>query len=198
MRSIIISLCLTFIFLLSVSDVESQVRKRPTSTSTRKKKEEKAPAISLMEKINPELKFGNLGFFNGLTISTKVNAGFKFSDRFSAGAGMKLFYDQYSYTGPDPSVLDIGALFYGRAKITQEIYFQGEYALMGYAKDPDGYTIRGYVEKQKVNYPLFGLGYTSGMGKWRFGIELLYIASEQARDIQGSVVEYWFGASYNF
>jgi hypothetical protein len=38
----------------------------------------------------------------------------------------------------------------------------------------------------------------SGTDKWRFGIELLYIANEKARDYQGSIVEYWFGASYNF
>ncbi len=60
------------------------------------------------------------------------------------------------------------------------------------------YIYRGFSTAQNVNYPLFGLGYMSGTDKWRFGIELLYIANEKARDYQGSIVEYWFGASYNF
>ncbi len=151
-----------------------------------------------MDKLNPEIKFGNLGFFNGLSISSKAGVGYKIHNRFTAGVGGKLFYDQFSVQGPDPSVFDFGGLVYGRGKITNEIYVQAEYAFMKYAADPDGYQIRNLFLDKKVNYPLFGLGYVSGVNKWRFGIELLYIASETAQDIQGSIVEYWFGASYNF
>ncbi|MBK8515769.1 MAG: hypothetical protein IPL55_05595 [Saprospiraceae bacterium] len=176
-------------------NADAQVRKRTTS---KKKTKEKTEQVSLLDKINPEIKFGNLGFFNGLAISTKVNAGFKVSNRFSFGAGGKLYYDQSSVVGPDPSITDLGGFLYGRAKITNEIYFQAEYALMKYGADPVGYNFRGLREDQKVNFPLVGLGYCSGLGKWRFGIELLYVTNELARDYQNSVVEYWFGASYNF
>ena len=53
---------------LSLS-TEAQVRKKTTS---KKKVKEKTETISLLDKINPEIKFGNLGFFSGLTISTKL------------------------------------------------------------------------------------------------------------------------------
>lgn len=189
---------LTFVFsMLAVNaDIDAQVRKKSTSKKSTKAKEEK---VSLMDKLNPEIKFGNLGFFNGLSVSSKANVGFKFHDKISAGIGGKLFYEQYAQRGlPDPSVFDFGGFVYGRGKITNEIYIQAEYAFMKYAADPDGYIIRNLTLDQKVNYPLIGLGYSSGINKWRFGIELLYIASEAARDYQSAVVEYWFGASYNF
>jgi hypothetical protein len=60
------------------------------------------------------------------------------------------------------------------------------------------YYDQGVKLSQSANSPLLGLGYMSGTDKWRFGIEILYITSERARDIQNSIVEYWFGASYNF
>ncbi len=188
---------LSFVFAMLVvnTDIEAQVRKKNTSKKSTKVKEEK---VSLMDKINPEIKFGNLGFFNGLSLSSKANVGFKFHEKISAGVGGKLFFDQFSVQGPDPSVFDFGGFVYGRGKITKEIYIQAEYAFMKYAADPDGYFIRNLPLDQKVNYPLIGLGYSSGINKWRFGVELLYIASETARDYQSAVVEYWFGASYNF
>ncbi len=184
-----------FLFFSTNADLNAQVRKKTTTSKAAKAKEEK---ISFLEKFNPEIKFGNLGFFNGLSLSSKVNVGYKLHDRFTLGGGAKLFYDQFSVQGPDPSVFDLGGFVYGRGKITKEIYFQAEYAFMKYGADPDGYIIRGLTLDQKVNYPLLGLGYSSGIGKWRFGVELLYIASEAARDYQSAVVEYWFGASYNF
>lgn len=195
MKHFILILSLAAAILVTGADLNAQVRKKTTS---KKKEKEKTEQVSIMEKINPELRFGNLGFFNGLSISTKANVGFKLHNRFTVGGGGKLFYEQYSYPGPDPSVLDLGGFVYGRGKITNEIYVQAEYAFMKYGADPDGFVVRGFTEPIKVNYPLFGLGYMSGVGKWRFGVELMYIASEQARDYQNAVVEYWFGASYNF
>jgi hypothetical protein len=186
---------LILILLATATDMDAQVRKRTTS---KKKSKQKQEQISLMDKINPEIRFGNLGFFNGLAISTKLNAGFKPHKRFSFGAGGKLYYDQISVIGPDPSVTDLGGFLYGRGKITEEIYFQAEYSFMKYGADPPGFRIRNLNEPIKLNFPLVGLGYSSGFGKWRFGIELLYITNQTAQDIQGSVVEYWFGASYNF
>ena len=182
--------------LISIAGADGQVRKR---TTTSKKSKEKKESVSFLNRVNPEIKFGNLGFFSGLFISSKLNAGIKLHDRFSVGAGTKLFYNQNSVPGPDPSIFDIGGLVYGRAKITNSIYFQAEYSFMKYGKDPDGYVYRGFQEAQKLNYPLLGLGYYSGgQGKWRFGMELLYIANSLASDYQNSILEYWFGASYNF
>lgn len=180
---------------VTYSDADAQVRKRTTAKKNAKEKKE---SVSFLQKVNPEIKLGNVGFFNGLFISSKLNAGIKLHDRFSLGAGTKLFFNQYSQQGPDPSIFDIGGLVYGRAKITNSIYFQAEYAFMRYGKDPDGYLIRNIFENQKINYPLLGIGYFTGVGNWRFGMELLYITNNLARDYQNSIVEYWFGGSYNF
>lgn len=202
MKNIYKVIPLILLFMMLVLDTDAQVRKRTAPskrTDTKKEKSSKTKDEgSFLDKGYAELKFGNLGFFNGLSISSKVDVGYKLHERFSVGGGFKLFFDQYSVIGPDPSIFDIGGFLHARAKITNEIYFQGEYAFMKYAKDPDGYPFRRLPLDQSVNYPLLGLGYMSGTDKWRFGIELLYIADERARDLQRSVVEYWFGASYNF
>ena len=177
-------LMLIVILMASATDVDAQVRKRTTSKKKSKQKEEQ---VSLVEKINPEIRFGNLGFFGGLSVSSKINVGYKLHKRFSLGGGGKFFYNQSNVNGP--SLFDLGGFLYGRAKIIDELYFQTEYAFMKYDSDPTAI---------KINYPLVGLGYSSGFGKWRFGVELMYIANENARSFQNSVVEYWFGASYNF
>ncbi len=178
------------------NDVHAQLRNK--STIEAKSKKDKKDKSEFLDKIGGEIFLGNVGFFNGLSVSSKLSAGYKLGERFSLGGGLKLFYDQYSVVGPDPSVFDFGGLLTGKAKITKDIYVKAEYAFMKYAKDPAGYRVRNLFEDVKVNYPLFGLGYMSGSDKWKFGIELLYIANETARDLQSSVIEYWFGASYNF
>ena len=167
-------LMLIVILMASATDVDAQVRKR---TASKKKSKQKEEQVSLMEKINPEIRFGNLGFFGGLSVSSKINVGYKLH----------------------PSVTDLGGFMYGRRKITDQIYFQAEYVFMKYGADPDGFrTRRNLFEPVNLNFPMVGLGYSSGFDKWRFGVELLYITNQTAQDIQGSVVEYWFGASYNF
>ncbi|MBK8626006.1 MAG: hypothetical protein IPN86_10715 [Saprospiraceae bacterium] len=196
MRNIIIAITFVCFFLTFATETEGQVRKRTTTTKTTKSTKEKVAKdeTNFLDKGYAEIKFGNLGFFNGLSLSSKLNVGYKFHDRFSAGGGFKLFFNQYVVpNAPDPSLLDIGGFIHGRAKITKEIYFQGEYAFMKYE-----YYDQGVKLSQSANSPLLGLGYMSGTDKWRFGIEILYITSERARDIQNSIVEYWFGASYNF
>jgi hypothetical protein len=184
-----------------IDNTDAQVRKRTTSTSSRNKKDTKKakePSTPIYDRINADLLFGNLGFFNGLFISSKASVGYNLTKRISAGGGMRLFYNQYSFQGPDPSLLDLGGFVYGRGKITNEIYIQAEYAFMKYAKDPDGFPVRRRFEDVSINFPLVGLGYMSGGDKWKFGIQLMYNTNEEARDLQGNVIEYWFGASYNF
>ncbi len=191
-----------FCVFVMVDHADAQVRKRTTSTTSKNKKSVKnkmeiTPPFT--EKLTGDLLFGNLGFFNGLSISSKVNVGYKLHERFSAGGGMRLFYDQFSVPGPDPSLLDLGGFVYGRGKITNEIYIQAEYAFMKYAYSDD-FRERFFLDgKDKtINFPLIGAGYMSGGDKWKFGIQLMYNFSEEARDLQRSVIEYWFGASYNF
>jgi hypothetical protein len=191
------------VFILAISflmsnDANAQLRKKTTSSKKEARIKEKEDKPSFLEEINPELRFGNLGFFNGLSISTKMNVGYKISERFTAGIGGKLFYDQLSAIGPDPSITSYGGLVHARGKITNEIYIQGEYAFMDYERFVQDQVGNLFIQEAKINTPLIGLGYMSGTGKWRFGVELLYIVNDQAREFQGAVIEYWFGASYNF
>ena len=200
MKHLVSFIAIIALILALPSDNFAQLRKRTTSkTATTKKEKLDEDQTKFLDKTYAELKFGNLGFFNGLNISSKLSVGYKVHERLSFGGGMKLFFIQnVVQNAPDPSVFDVGGFVHARAKITNEIYFQGEYAFMKYGKDPDNYRYRDFITAQNLNYPLFGLGYMSGTDKWRFGIELLYVASEKARDYQDSIVEYWFGASYNF
>lgn len=182
-----------------VNDGFGQVRKRTISKTAKTQKSVKEDdGTAFIDKTYAELRFGNLGFFNGLYISSKLNAGYKMSERFSAGGGMKLFYTQQSVQGPDPSLFDFGGFVYARGKITNEFFIQAEYSFMNYSKDPSGYIVRQIFEDVSLNFPLIGLGYMSNGEKWRYGIQLMYIANSRAQDYQNSIVEYWFGASYNF
>lgn len=181
-----------FVFLLTFSseaDAQSK-RKRPVK---RPEKQEKVKDTQneinfFRDQLSYDIKIGNIGFFNGFSISTKLYAGYKFNDRFSAGIGGKMFYDQFIVRGaPDISYFDRGVFGFARGKVTNEIFIQAEYVSMRYDRF-----------ETTVNHPLIGAGYMSGFGRWKFGLELMYIANDLARDLQNSVVEYWVGASYNF
>lgn len=179
-----------------VNDGFGQVRKRTISKTAKTQKSVKEDdGTAFIDKTYAELRFGNLGFFNGLSLSTKLNVGYKFHERLSIGGGMKLFFNQYVVqNAPDPSLTDLGGFLLARGKLSDQFYIQGEYAFMNYQY----YDNFGTKFSKSANSPLIGLGYMSGFGKWKFGIELLYIVNEQSRDYQNSIVEYWFGASYNF
>ena len=49
--------------------------------------------VNIMGALNPEIKLGNVGFFNGFNVSTKMDVGYKIHDRFTLGGGGKLFFD---------------------------------------------------------------------------------------------------------
>jgi hypothetical protein len=196
MKNIVSVVLILSMLTIFVNDSFGQVRKRTISKTAKKEKTVKDDdGNDFIDKTYGELRFGNLGFFNGLSLSSKLNVGYKFHERFSVGGGMKIFFNQFVVqNAPDPSLTDLGGFVLARGKITEQIYAQAEYAFMNYQY----YDNFGSKISKSANSPLIGLGYMSGLGKWKFGIELLYIVNEQARDYQNSIVEYWFGASYNF
>ncbi|MBK9254680.1 MAG: hypothetical protein IPM42_04270 [Saprospiraceae bacterium] len=198
-KNIILMLIMAFCIVFSI-DAEAQTKRKRTSKRAEKKetkkkevKEDSDPendVVFFRDLMNYEMKIGNIGFFNGFSLSTKINAGYKLNNHLTTGLGAKLFYDQFIVSnGPDISYFDRGVFAFARGKVTQEIYLQAEYHHTVY--DQINFT-------ESVNYPTFGAGYMSGFGKWKFGLELLYIANDRARDLQNSVVEYWVGAAYNF
>lgn len=173
------------------NDAYGQIQRRPAPKKTEKQKIQ--DETLLLNDYNFDIKLGNVGFFRNLFLSSKINGGYKFNDWLSSGLGGKIFYTQVFITGGKDNVyVDYGGFVYARAKIFSKFYGQLEYH----------YTTFDYINPTypgaTLNYPAIGGGYMSGGDKWKFGIEINFIIDELARDYQGSVVEYWFGASYNF
>jgi hypothetical protein len=179
----------TILVVSGTVDGYSQIQKRPLPKNDKSKVSEE----NTLEKYTADIKLGNLGFFRNLYLSSKLNAGYKITDYFSAGVGVKAFYTQIFVPGiPDDKFFDIGGFVYGRAKIFNNFFVQGEYH----------YTSFDYINSRypgaNIYYPSVGAGYASGAGNWNFGLELNFNLNELTRDYQGSVVEYWVGAFYNF
>jgi len=192
---LIVAMCIAFTTEADAQTKRKRTSKKPEKKETKKKvvEEDSDPendVVFFRDLMNYEIKFGNIGFFNGFSLSTKINAGYKLNNHFTAGLGTKLYYDQLIISNaPDISYFDRGIFAFARGKVTQEIYLQAEYHHTAY--DRINFT-------EKATYPAFGAGYMSGFGKWKFGLELLYLANDRARDLQNAVVEYWVGAAYNF
>lgn len=142
------------------------------------------------DKLNIEIKIGNLQFFNSVfQIAMKSNAGYKFNKTFSAGLGAKFDYAYVNNIGiPDRSFFSYGALAYGRAKITQQLYFQAEYSAFNNAFA---------IPRRTFFYPSAGLGYMQVGYDWSSGVEILVPLNGEARDAFG-LVEYYLSFSKNF
>lgn len=199
-------LVVVFLFTL-IDDASAQRRgkkKRRTKEKTeetddrrssKEREEDEFEGVSFADKLNIEIKPGNLNFFgNQLTLSLKSNVGYKFNKIFSAGLGGKFFYDYLNSFGSagDISLLSFGGLAYGRAKITSTFYVQGEYSMVSFG----GFST---TPQETLAYPTAGIGYIQEGYNWSFGLELLAVLNDQVRDkAQGNIVEYWINFSHNF
>jgi len=193
-------LVLVFLFTL-IDDASAQRRgkkKRRTTEDTedkRRDRDEDDFGTSFSDKLNYEIKPGNLNFFNNqLSLSLKSNVGYKLNNTFSAGLGGKLFYDYFNSFGSsnDLSAFSYGGMAYARAKISQTFYLQGEYNIVSFG------TV-STVPQETVSYPTAGLGYMQQGFDWSFGFEFLIVLDDYVRDKpQGSIVEYWINFSKNF
>jgi len=142
------------------------------------------------------LSLGNLYFFNDFSISGKFQAGYKPIERVSVGAQAKIYYDFINNIGQDFSLLSYGIGPEVRAKITEEFYAIGEYNIMSI----QGATNFGAGDREGLNFPAAGIGYQQGRGPWKFGAQLLFIFSEEARDPRflNRSVDYWIDFNYKF
>ena len=196
---------LVFVFLFTLIDDASaqrrgkkkRTKKEDTEerTSSRDRDEDEFEGSSLSDKLNIEIKPGNINFFgNQLSLSLKSNVGYKFNNTFTAGAGGKFFYDYINQFGStsDISAFSFGGLIFARAKITQTFYLQAEYSLTSFGSVST-------IPQETIAYPLAGIGYMQQGYDWSFGIEVLAILKDSVRDKpQGSIVEYWLNFSKNF
>lgn len=201
-KTLVPFLIIVFLFAI-IDDASAQRRgkkKRPKKedterSSSRDRGEDEFESNSFAEKLNYEIKPGNLNFFNNqLSLSLKSNVGYKLNNTFTAGLGGKLFYDYINQFGTsnDISVFSYGGLAYFRAKITQTFYLQGEYNLVNFGSVST-------IPQETLAYPTAGLGYVQQGYDWSFGLELLAILNDEVRDKpQGNIVEYWINFSKNF
>lgn len=191
---------LVIVFLFSLIDDASAQRrgkkKRRKSEDTERSsrdREDDFATTSLAEKLNWEIKLGNVNFFNNqLSLSLKSNVGYKINNTFTAGVGGKLFYDYFNNFGSanDFSAFSYGGLAYGRAKLSPSFYLQGEYNIVSFGSFST-------VPQSTVSFPTAGIGYMQQGFDWSYGIEILAILNDEARDRIG-IVEYWINFSKNF
>ena len=194
---------LVIVFLFTIIDDASAQRRgkkkrrktEDTEEKTSSRDEDEFEGTSFSDKLNYEIKPGNLNFFNNsLSLSLKTNVGYKFNNIFTAGAGGKLFYDYINQFGSnaDFSGFSYGGMIYGRAKITQTFYVQAEYNIVSF----------GSISTQPqttVAYPTAGIGYVQQGYDWSYGLELLGVFNGEVHDLfQGSILEYWINFSKNF
>lgn len=193
-----ISLLVLFLMFatLELSAQKKRSKKRPAKEDTEEKtrsrsSREDTETISFFDKINYDINIGNISLSNGFGISLKPAAAYKFTERLSTGLALRAFYQFINVRGGDDlSYFHYGPSVYGRFKISNEFYVQGEYSRMSYDAGPNS-------DRVIASSPMAGVGYLSGYGPWTFGIQLLFIFDERFRDIEDTI-DYWFSFSYNF
>ena len=184
-------------FLFGSIDLQAQKKKRrpakeqETTERTTERTTDMATS-NLRDKITYDILIGNLSFGSQFIFSPKLQAGYKFTDIISAGLTGKMNYVFQNFTGsPDVSFLDYGFGPYARFTFGESFYLQGEYDVTSFDLGNSRLT---------RSSPVIGGGYMSGFGDWKFGLQLMFLLDNDYRDtgIFGDLVEYYFGAAYNF
>jgi hypothetical protein len=188
-------LLIVVLFFTALCNEVSAQRTSTRKRTSREAKEEKKEASDFKEKLNYEIKVGNINLGTTTSLALKSNVGYKLHNRFSAGAGLRTqyFYLNFPAGVQDISAFNYGAFGYARAKITSSIYLQGEYSLQSF----DVRVQNGSSGRRSVAAPLVGGGYMSGTGNWSYGFEALFNINSVAIDYNGPL-EYWINFSYKF
>ena len=179
------------LFFISVAEeaFSQRTRSRRTSSRDRDRQEEQ---VKFTDKLNYNIGLGNVGLGSSFSISLKGTTAYKPIDQLAFGGGGKFLYlFSNRIGGPDVSLFDWAGLVFGRFLITENIYLQGEYNFASFdgGQNQDGIN---------HSYPQFGGGYMSGYGPWKYGIQLLFVADERARDLTFTTIDYWIMFSHNF
>jgi len=187
-------LLIVILFTTTLCNEASAQRTSTRTRTSRAAKEEKAPS-DLKEKLNFEIKLGNINLGNTTSLAFKSNVGYKLASKLSAGAGLRTqyFYLNFPAGLDDISAFNYGVFGYARAKITNSIYIQGEYSLQSF----DVRVQNGTSGRRSVAAPLVGGGYMNGTGNWSYGFEAMFNINSVAIDYNGPL-EYWINFSYKF
>lgn len=197
----IISILILGVFTDANAQRKNGTKKRENTTTTRSTDTENTSrtkstgltAQNILQNLNTDIKVGNVGLTGNIfQISTKLNAGYKFTDWFSTGLAFKYGLYMFNDIGKtnDFALHDFGVGAYARAKVFQQFYAQVEYDINNIAVNLD--------DRDTIGSTYIGGGYLQGWGNWKFGAEILFILNDELRDFQNTFVEYWFQASYNF
>lgn len=181
-------LVITLIALISFTTEADAQRTRVRRTRETRTKD----TTSFADKLAFDIRFGNIGIQNGFNLALKPSVGYKFGKVISAGIGAKLFYQYVNVFGADDySLFDFGGFGYARGKIGESFYLQAEYSYTQF-----DYSLFNGVD-YNVAYPCVGGGYLSGGEHWKYGLEIMFPLSSQARDF-GTPLEYWISVAYKF
>jgi hypothetical protein len=176
-------ICL-LICLTVVDSLDAQRRRRA------RQKTDDTEKTSFAEKINYEIRLGNIAFGGGFALDLKPTVGYKLNKTLTLGGGFRLDYDFVNSFPNDFSFLSYGPLLLARAKVTSNIYVQGEYTFFNFdTPQPPKIT---------ENFFSFGAGYVQGGDNWKYSLEGMFVASDLARNFLGNSVEFWFVFSKNF
>jgi len=173
------------ILLISVDSLDAQRRRSRRTTDETKE------SSSFADKINYEIRLGNLAFGSGFAIAMKPSAGYKIHKNITVGASFRLDYEfiNGNFGNQDFSLLSYGPGLLARGKFVQNFYVQGEYTFFSFDNLDDRFN---------QSFPSIGLGMVQGGDNWKYNLELMFIADDLSRDFLGNTVEFWFSFSKNF
>jgi len=198
------------IFLLGVVvEADAQRRSSKSRNSDRSERSSRSSRnrdadtekISINDRLFYEIPIGNIGFNGGFSISLKPTVGYKFSERFGVGVGLRSFYyflNNPNINGEDASLFLFGPSTFARFKVTQDIYLQAGYDYNSYKYDEVRQQASLTADRTWFGSPMIGAGYSSGYGPWKYGLQLLFMVDDDVRNRENSAVDYWINFSYNF
>lgn len=215
MKKVIIPFLLLVFFMSMGQDAIAQKKRKPktedkseeSSEGTRQTRRsttdnEEETYNSFSQKLSYDINIGNISLSNGyFGFSIKPAVGYKLHERIVPGLGIKYYYNLYSQTGFDDIHLnDYGAFAFTRLKVTENFFAQVEYTLMSFDDEYWRFGEIGFdgINRKNITFPSIGGGYASGFGTWKSTIQLLFIADQEARNINRYPVEFWFGMTKNF
>ena len=174
--------CLLFL-LTSLDSVEAQRRR------SRRAVEPDEEKVNFADKINYEIRIGNIGFGGGFALDLKPSVGYKINKYITTGVGYRIDYDFINNFPNDFSLFSHGPFVLARGKFLQNFYLQGEYTF---------FNFDNFDSNVKQSFPSVGVGMVQGGDNWKYNLEVMFIADELSRDFFNNTVEFWFSFSKNF
>lgn len=187
-----------FLLFVISSDLFSQ--RRSSRSDRNRDRDRDTETIVLKDKLAFDIIL-NPYIGGGIALSTKLGAGYKITDAFTAGAGVRLNYQFINNFG---NTADYSAFHYGyfpflRYKIGDSYYVKAEY--LSYSFD----TGNDNADRINERFPLIGGGYMQGFGRWTFGAEIMLLLDRALSDFPNNevsdiypLIDYHIAILYNF